>query len=83
MPTHEVLKLRDRVSVSEDNIATKDKLMEAIAIRLSDNAKASMSLLEFSEIDLDFEKEGLKFVRCTKIENFIEDMYPTFKDGHQ
>ena len=51
MPTHEVLKLRDRVSISEGDIATKDKLMEAIAVRLSDNAKASMLLLEYSEKD--------------------------------
>lgn len=53
MPTHEVLKLRDRVSVSDANIATKDKLMEAIAVRLSDNAV----LVEHSKIDWEIEYE--------------------------
>ena len=53
MPIHEVLKFRDRVSVSDANIAIKDKLMEAIAIRLSDNAV----LVDHSKIDWEIDYE--------------------------
>ena len=57
MPIHEVIKLRDMVSVSDANIATKDKLMEAISVRLSDNTRASLLLIECSEIDWEIEDE--------------------------